>query len=117
MNHIRRIAAGTVLGTALLVPATIGQALAEPYPWHDSGDSQPAGQPKTKAQIEYEERLQMATGSGLGDANPDAEPAATEADTAGFPWNTVGLAALGAGVLAAGGVALARRARREPHPA
>ena len=47
---------------------------------------------------------------------PDEAPVA-DATTGLSPWETVGLAALGAGVLARGGVVLVRRYRHEPRPA
>jgi hypothetical protein len=114
MNRIKHIAAAAAVGTAVLVPATAAVAFAEPYPWH--GPSEGASQPlqKTKAQIEYEERLQLENVSGTGNAPPASDPVA---DASEFPWNTVGLVALGAGALVAGGVVVVRRSHREPRPA
>ncbi|HET6920684.1 MAG TPA: hypothetical protein VFI46_14640 [Jiangellaceae bacterium] len=114
MNRIKHIAATAAVGTAVLVPATAAVAFAEPYPWH--GPSEGASQPlqKTKAQIEYEERLQLGPLPGTGNEEPPSQPTA---DATGIPWETVGLAALGAGVLAAGGIVVARRSHRQPRPA
>jgi hypothetical protein len=116
MNRIQRIAAAAAISTAALAPVTAAVAYAEPYPWHNpNGDSsQPSGPAKTKAQIEYEERLQLGPLPGTGNEEPPSQPTS---DATGFPWETVGLAALGAGVLAAGGVVVARRSHREPRPA
>ena len=109
MNRIKHIATTAAVGTAVLVPATAAVAFAEPYPWH--GPSEGASQPlqKTKAQIEYEERLQLENESGTGKVPPASIPVADA-----FPWNTVVLVALGTSALVAGGVAVARRSHREP---
>jgi hypothetical protein len=111
MNCIQRIAAAATVSAVVVAPATIGPAFAEPYPWH--GPSEGASQPlqKTKAQIEYEERLRLQEQSGTGNEEPQSQ---LTADAAGFPWDTVGLAALGAGILTAGGVVVARRIHHEP---
>jgi hypothetical protein len=108
MNRIQRIAAAAAVSATAILPATLATAYAEPYPWHGPGDTASQPMSKTKAQIEYEERLQL----------PASEPTTSEADVASFPWDTVGLAALGAGILTASGlVVLARRSHREPRPA
>ena len=71
MNRIQRIAAAAAISAAVIAPATIGPAFAEPYPWHapSEGASQPSGLPNpgqapvdrvNKAQVEYHERLQLA---------------------------------------------------------
>jgi hypothetical protein len=116
MNRIQRIAAAAVVSTVVLTPATAAVAFAEPRPWHNpNGEtSESGGLTKTKAQIEYEERLQLANESGTGNDNSGSESAV---DPTSFPWETVGLAALGAGILATGGAVVARRHSREPHPA
>ncbi|HEX2360853.1 MAG TPA: hypothetical protein VHI11_02150 [Jiangellaceae bacterium] len=113
MNRIQRIAAAAAVSTAVLAPATAAMAYAEPYPWHYTGDSRSAVVNPPKAQIEHQELLRLRQQSESVD-----EPASSVASEAtGFTWETVGLAALGAGALAAGGVMLARRPRREPRPA
>lgn len=113
MNRIQRIAAAAAVSTAVLAPATAAMAYAEPRPWHETGDSRSAVVNPPKAQIEHQELLRLRQQSESVD-----EPASSVASEAtGFPWETVGLAALGAGALAAGGVMLARRPRREPRPA
>jgi hypothetical protein len=114
VNRIKHIATTAAVGTAVLVPAIAAVAFAEPYPWH--GPSEGASQPlqKTKAQIEYEERLQLGPLPGTGNEEPLSQPTA---DATGFPWDTVGLVALGAGALVAGGVVVVRRSHREPRPA
>lgn len=111
MNRIQRIAAAAAVSAAVFAPATAALAYAEPYPWHEQSDSQPAGVTKPKAQIEHEELLRRRQQSESVGEQPDS-PAAS--DATGFPWETIGLAALGGGVLAAGGVAVARRFHHEP---
>ena len=60
MNRIQRIAAAAAISAAVLAPATIAPAFAEPYPGHKSDSA--SGATKTKAQIEYEERLRLDQG-------------------------------------------------------
>jgi hypothetical protein len=114
VNRIKHIAAAAAISAAVLAPVTIAPAFAEPYPGHKSDSA--SGATKTKAQIEYEERLRLDQGPGPGNEGPASAPTATDADGTGFPWEIVGLTALGAGALAAGGVAVARHVR-EPRPA
>jgi hypothetical protein len=106
MNRFQRVVAATALGAAVVAPAT--PAFAEPYSWHGS-DSAPAAI-KSKAQIEYEEGLRLQQESGTGNTASDTS---VTPEAASFPWETLGLAALGAGALAAGGVVLVRRSNRE----
>jgi hypothetical protein len=107
MNLIQRIAAAAAVSAAAIAPAT--SAFAEPYPWHENpGAAQPT---KPKAQVEYEERLRM------NELRPEPFDDASASDVTGFPWDTVGLAALGAGALAAGGAAVVRRSHRVPRHA
>jgi hypothetical protein len=108
MNRIRRIAAATAVSTVVLAPITAGLAFAEPYPGHETTSSIST----TKAQIEHEERLQMLDQPSN---TADGESASsTGADTAGFPWDAVGLAALAGAAITAGGVAVVRRLNNEP---
>jgi hypothetical protein len=108
MNRIKRIAAATAVSTVVLAPITAGLAFAEPYPGHEKTSSIST----TKAQIEHEERLQMLDQPSN---TADGESASsTGADTAGFPWDAVGLAALAGAAITAGGVAVVRRLNNEP---
>ena len=107
VNRIQRIAAAAAVSTAVLAPATAAVAFAKPYPWHKSDSA--SGVTKPKAQIDYEERLQQEQ------SGPGSElPSGTSGDATGFPWDTVGLAALGAGVIATGGAIVVRRSHRVP---
>jgi hypothetical protein len=116
MNRIKRIAAAAAVGTAVLAPTTL--ALAPAYARPVAGDSAPgAAQPtavtKTKAQLEYEERLRMEPQPpGLDSGTPNQDE-----DVTGFPRDTVALAALGAGTVAAAGVIVARRRQSAPRTA
>jgi hypothetical protein len=112
MNRIKRIAAATAVSTVVLAPITAGLAFAEPYPGHENTSSIST----TKAQIEHEERLQMPQNQRSG-AVDGQSASSIGADTAGFPWETVGMAALAGAVLAGGGVALVRRFNHEPSQA
>ena len=108
MNRIKRIAAATAVSTVVLAPTTAGLAFAEPYPGH----AQASSGSTTKAQIEHEERLQMLDQRS---STIDGQSASsTVTDTAGFPWEAVGLAALAGAALTGGGVALVRRINHEP---
>jgi hypothetical protein len=71
MNRIQRIAVAAAISAAVIAPATIGHAFAEPSlpDWPSEGTSQPSGLPNpsqapvdrvNKAQVEYYERLQLA---------------------------------------------------------
>lgn len=108
MNRIQRIAAAAIVSGAALVPATLAPAHAEPYPWHQPADTSQRADLSTKAQIEHEERLR----EGSGGHGPDV--AETTPDSSTFPWDIVGLAALGAGTLAAAGAVVARQYSRTP---
>jgi hypothetical protein len=113
MNRIKRIAAATAVSTVVLAPMTVGLAFAEPDPG-------PAPQTSslwtTKAQIEHEDRLQALQNQRSG-AVDGQSAGSIGADSAGFPWETVGMAALAGAVLAGGGVALVRRFNHEPSQA
>ena len=107
MNRIQRITAAAAIGAAVFAPATAAVASARP----DPGQA-PQTSSISKAQIEHEERLQML--DQRSDAVDGQSASSTEADTAGFPWETVGLAALAGAAIAAGGVAVVRRLNQEP---
>ena len=109
MNRIKRIAAATAVSTVVLAPITAGLAFAEPYPGHENASSISA----TKAQIEHEERLQTLQNQRSGAVDGESA-SSTGADTAGFPWETVGMAALAGAAFTAGGVAVVRRLNNEP---
>lgn len=113
MNRITRIAAATAVSTVVLAPVTAGLAFAEPDPG-------PAPQTSslwtTKAQIEHEDRLQALQNQRSG-AVDGQSASSIGADSAGFPWETVGMAALAGAALAGGGVALVRRFNHEPSQA
>jgi hypothetical protein len=110
MNRIKRIAAATAVSTVVLAPMTAGLAFAEP----DQGPApQTSSLLSTKAQVEHEDRLQVLQNQRSGGV--DGQSASSiGADSAGFPWETVGLAALAGAVLAGGGVVLVRRFNHEP---
>ena len=115
MNRMQRVASAAAVSTAALVPASSGFAFAEPYPWHahDGSTAQCTG---TRAQVEHCERVSMHLDQPpvVDDNSVSSQP---EPASPGFPWETVGLTALGAGALAAGGVVLLRRSQRAPRPA
>ena len=94
MNRIKRIAAATAVSTVVLAPITAGLAFAEPYPGHENTSSIST----TKAQIEHEERLQMLQNQRSG-AVDGQSASSIGADSAGFPWETVGMAALAGAAL------------------
>ena len=108
MNRIKRIAAATAVSTVVLAPITAGLAFAEPYPGHEQASSIST----TKAQIEHEERLQML--DQPSDAVDGQSASSTGADSAGFPWEAVGLSALAGAVIAGGGMVVVRRFNHEP---
>jgi hypothetical protein len=109
MNRIKRIAAATAVSTVVLAPTTAGLAFAKPDPGQAP---QTSSLSTTKAQIEHEERLQML--DQRSDAADGQSASSTGADTEGFRWQTVGLAALAGAVVTGGGVALVRRFNHEP---
>ena len=129
MNRIQRITAAAAIGAAVFAPATAAVASARPDPGQapqTSNISTTKAQIEhderlqmldqrsetTKAQIEHDERLQML--DQRSDAVDGQSASSTGADTAGFPWETVGLAALAGAAIAAGGVAVVRRLNNEP---
>jgi hypothetical protein len=113
MNRIKRIAAATAVSTVVLAPMTAGLAFAEADPGRAP---QTSGLWTTKAQIEHEDRLQALQNQRSG-AVDGQSASSIGADSAGFPWETVGMAALAGAVLAGGGVALVRRFNHEPSQA
>ena len=101
MNRMKRIAAATAVSTAGLIPFAAAVASAEPTQAEQLLRQE---QQYTQEQVHRSHlggRLNAASGSAL---------------TTSSPWETVGLSALGAAVLAAGGVVRARQYRHEPHP-
>lgn len=110
MNRIQRITAAAAIGAAVFAPATAAVASAKP----DPGQSpQTSSVSRTKADIEHNERLQM-----LQTSEGDGQSASSNgSDSTGFPWETVGLAALAGAALTAGGVAVVRRFNHEPSQA
>ena len=109
MNRIQRIAAATAVSTVVLAPITAGLAFAKPDPGQAP---QTSSLSTTKAQIEHEERLQMV--DQRSDAVDGQSASSTGADTAGFPWEAVGLAALAGAAIAGGGMVVVRRSNHEP---
>ena len=126
MNRIQRITAAAAIGAAVFAPATAAVASARPDPGqapqtssiskaqieHEERLQAPQTSSISKAQIEHDERLQML--DQRSDAVDGQSASSTGADTAGFPWETVGLAALAGAAIAAGGVAVVRRLNNEP---
>ena len=111
MNKIHRFAAVSAACVALTAPgvALMTPAFAEPYPWHDPrGTATGFSLAMPKAQIEHEELLRM----GQQSSPVDEHSTAASPDGTAFPWETVGLVALGAVALTAGGAAVARRYQR-----
>jgi hypothetical protein len=109
MNRIKRIAAATAVSTVVLAPITAGLAFAKPDPGQAP---QTSSLSTTKAQIEHEERLQML--DQPSDAVDGQSASSTGADTAGFPWEAVGLSALAGAAIAGGGMVVVRRFNHEP---
>jgi hypothetical protein len=109
MNRIQRITAAAAIGAAVFAPATATVASAS-----DPGQPpQTSSVSRTKAAIEHNERLQM-----LQTSEGDGQSASSKgSDSTGFPWETVGLAALAGAALTAGGVAVVRRFNHEPSQA
>ena len=108
MNKIHRFA---VICAGLMVPgaALMTPAFAEPYPWHEShGTAQSDALVKSKAQIEHEELLRLVQRSSAADEDSNA----VSTDDTTFPWESIGLIALGAGLVTAGSAAVARRHQR-----
>ena len=101
MNRIKRIAAATAVSTAGLIPFAAAVASAEPTQ---------AEQPLRQEQQYTQEQVHRPHLGGRLNA------ASASALTTSSPWDTVGLSALGAAVLAAGGVVLVRQNHHEPHP-
>lgn len=111
MNKIHRFATASVVCAGLMVPGAtlITPAFAEPYPWHEPhGAVQSDALVKPKTQIEHEELLKMGKRSSPADQDSNA----VSTDDTAFPWESIGLIALGAGVLTAGSAAVARRHQR-----
>jgi hypothetical protein len=121
MNRIQRIAAAAAVGTALLTPATAAIAFAdepteaeieqslrqERQYMHEYG---PSDEQLLRHEKQY---MQQRTWPG-----PAVDETSGSEATAGFPWQTVGLATLGATALAAGGaVVVVRRNHRVPRHA
>jgi hypothetical protein len=134
MNRIRRIAAAAAVSTAVLTPLTAAVASADPTPQACRGwCPYPYAEPFAQTQEQLLRQEQQQYMQQPVDEQPSlrqeqqytqqqkwAEPAdeapVADATTGLSPWETVGLAALGAGVLAAGGVVLVRQYHHEPHP-
>lgn len=129
MNRTQRIAVGTAVGAAFLLPVT-SAAQAEPFPWHDTDGS--GASTGNKAQIEHSEPVRGPIGSGsaigkaqvehaellraqqaqVGDESPVQIPVP---DETGIPWEAAGLVILGVGAVAGGAVVVAGRSRRHVH--
>jgi hypothetical protein len=135
MNRIQRIAAAAAISTAVIAPATGAVAYAGPIaPTQDQTEQllrqeqqymqEPVDEQLLRQEQGYmqepvdEQLLRQEQGYMQEQQWPEPVdgPSASDATT-GLRWETVGLAALGAGVLAAGGVVLVRRYHHEPRPA
>jgi hypothetical protein len=135
MNRIRRIAAAAAVSTAVFTPLTAVVASAEPTPpacrgWCPYAESSAQTRDQTKQLLRQEQQQYMQQPVDEQPllrqeqqytqqqkwAEPADEAPVADATTGLSPWETVGLAALGAGVLAAGGVVLVRQYHHEPHP-
>jgi hypothetical protein len=135
MNRIRRIAAAAV-STAVLTPVTAAVAFAEPtFPacqgWCPYAGPSALTQDQTPLLLRREQRQYMQVPVDEPPplrqeqeymqqqrwAYPADEAPVADATTGLSPSEAVGLAALGAGVLAGGGVVLVRRYHHEPRPA
>ena len=136
MNRIRRIAAAAAVSTAVLTPVTAVGAYAGPTVPACRGWCPYAGPSAlTQDQIPLLLRREQQYMQVPVDEPPplrqeqqymqqqrwaypaDEAAPVSDATTGLSPWEAVGLAALGAGVLAGGGVVLVRRYHHEPHPA
>jgi hypothetical protein len=135
MNRIRRIAAAAAVTTAVLTPVTAAGAYAEPTAPACRGWC-PYAAPSTLTQDQTEQLLRQEQQQYMQQpvdeqpplrqeqqymqqqkwAEPADEAPVADATTGLSLWETVGLAALGAGVVAGGGVVLVRK-YHEPRPA
>jgi hypothetical protein len=116
MNRIKRIAAATAISTAVLIP--VAAAVADAEPTAQTQAEQLLRQEQRYMQQPVDEQLLRQEQQYIQEQTwPEpADEASASETTTGFPWETVGLSALGAGVLAAGGVVLVRQYHHEPHP-
>ena len=136
MNRIRRIAAAAAVSTAVLTPVTAVGAYAEPtgpacQGWCPYTGPSALTQDQTPLLLRREQQQYMQVPVDEQPplrqeqqyvqqqrwAYPADEAPVSDATTGLSPWETVGLAALGAGVLAGGGVVFVRRYHDEPRPA
>ena len=136
MNRIRRIAAAAAVSAAVLTPVTAAGAYAEPTApacrgWCPYAGPSALMQDQIPLLLRREQQQFMQMPEDLAPpllqeqqymlqqrwAYPPDEAPVADATAGLSPWETVVLAALGAGVLARGGVVLVRRYRHEPRPA
>jgi hypothetical protein len=121
MNRIQRIAAAAAVSTAVLAPVTlaVAPAYADPTAPTQAQIEQLLSQEQQYMQEPVDEELLRQEQQYMQKRQwPEpVEETSGPGATTGFPWETVGLAALGAGVLATGGVVLVRRYHHEPRPA
>ena len=127
MNRIQRIAAVAAISTAALAPATAAVAPAYAKPYEE--DLAPVSTQAQTEQLLRQERQYMQEPVNEELLKQEQrymqvqqwpEPVGETSgpgDTTGFPWDTVGLASLGAAALAAGGAVIIVRRRHIPHTA
>jgi hypothetical protein len=135
MNRIRRIAAIAAVSTAVLTAVTAAVASAEPTDpacqgWCPYAAPSALRQDRTEQLLRQEQQQYMQQPVDEQPplrqeqqymqqqkwAEPADEAPVADATTGLSLWETVGLAALGAGVVAGGGVVLVRK-YDEPRPA
>ena len=117
MNRIKRIAAATAVSTAGLIPFAAAVASAEPTQAEPLlRQEQQYMQQPVDEQLLRQEQQYMQEQVHRPHLGGRLNAASASALTSSSPWETVGLSALGAAVLAAGGVVLVRQYHHEPHP-
>jgi hypothetical protein len=136
MNRIRRIAAIAAVSTAVLTAVTAAVASAEPTDpacqgWCPYAAPSALRQDRTEQLLRQEQQQYMQQPVDEQPplrqeqqymqqqkwGEPADEALVDDATTGLSPWEAVGLAALGAGVVAGGGVVFVRRYHHEPRPA